>query len=88
MNEWTLQQYERTSKIPTLLEKKMNTASDHVETRAHAVVVANHVCAMGLATHFVCAMGVANHVENTSTCKKVRTRAQQQPQTVLVSALQ
>ena len=41
----------------------MNTASDHVETRAYAMGVATHVGAMVLATHLVCAMGVANHVE-------------------------
>ena len=70
MNEWTLQQYERTSKIPTLLEKKMNTASDHVETRAHAMGVATHVCAMVLATHLVCAMGVANHVETRAHARR------------------
>ena len=84
MNEHNNNMNALTSKIPTLLEKKMNIASNHVETRAHAMGVATHVCAMVLATHFVCAMGVANHC----TCKKVRTRAQQQPQTVLVSALQ
>ena len=41
----------------------MDITSDHVETRAHAVGVATHACAMVLATRLVCAMGVANHVE-------------------------
>ena len=51
----------------------MNIASDHVETRAHAVGVATHVCAMVLATHLVCAMGVANHVETRAHASRSLT---------------